>query len=88
MKKTHYTDPGHGWLAVKAKELVELGIANNISSYSYINGKTVYLEEDSDAPRYLDACRAKNIEITIVRKHHERTPIRYYKSYTSEGIEQ
>jgi len=38
----------NAWLAVKRSELVEFGIIDKISNYSYENGKTVYLEEDSD----------------------------------------
>jgi len=50
---TFYEDPGHGWLSVKRQELVDLNILNQISSYSYQRGNTVYLEEDCDAPVFL-----------------------------------
>jgi hypothetical protein len=44
------SDPGHGWLRVPTLEVIRLGIADKISSYSYIDwdGRSVYLEEDSD----------------------------------------
>ena len=39
--KMMHADAGHGWLAVKTKELVELGIADKVSSYTmYINAQT------------------------------------------------
>ena len=61
MQKTYilHSDPGHGWLAVKAKELQELGILEKITPYSYMNGKTVYLEEDCDLSTFFEAYRAK-----------------------------
>jgi hypothetical protein len=48
------SDPAHGWLEVRVSELEELGIADKISAYSYIDraGGTgnhlAYLEEDCD----------------------------------------
>jgi hypothetical protein len=52
-----YEDPGHGWLKVPRKELVELGIENEISPYSYMSGsgRMVYLEEDSDLSKFARA---------------------------------
>jgi len=55
-----YSDPSHGWLKVKRQELVELGIENRISGYSYQKGDAVYLEEDSDAPKFADAWEKKH----------------------------
>ncbi len=61
MKKyDFYNDPSHGWLKVQRKELVELGIETQISGYSYQKGDAVYLEEDSDAPKFIDAWEAKH----------------------------
>lgn len=57
---TFFEDPSHGWLEVPAKELKELGIAHEISGYSYKKGENVYLEEDSDLSVYL----------TAVKKHY------------------
>ena len=50
-----YSDPAHGWLAVKRELLYDLGIAAKVSFYSYEKGKTVYLEEDCDAGVWLRA---------------------------------
>ena len=54
-----YSDSGHAWLAVKRKLLIELGIVNSFSIYSYENGRMVYLEEDCDAPKFINAYKAK-----------------------------
>ena len=50
---TFYEDPGHGWLRVLIAELAELGIQNEITSYSYRDDQYVYLEEDSDLDTFL-----------------------------------
>lgn len=52
---TYFTDPGHGWLRVKHKELQELGIADQISPYSYMRGDYAYLEEDCDMTKFMQA---------------------------------
>lgn len=56
---TFISDPGHGWLKVPIGELVPLGIENQITSSSFLNGGFVYLEEDQDAGAYLEARRAQ-----------------------------
>lgn len=77
-----YTDPGHGWLAVKKKLLDELGIAGEISSCSYMRGRTAYLEEDCDMSLFLNAARKAGWELAIVDKHTDAShPIRHYSSY-------
>jgi len=54
-KYTFYEDPGHGWLKVPMTELVDLGVAGTISSYSYRDDTDAYLEEDCDLTTFLDA---------------------------------
>lgn len=51
------SDPGHGWLAVPVSDIAKLGIADQITPYSYQSprGGKVYLEEDGDAPRFVQA---------------------------------
>lgn len=83
MKLKFYTDPGHSWIAVKKDLLVKLGIANRITAYSYMKGKTAYLEEDCDASLLLDVLKDSGVKVELVRKHVEfRSPIRNYKSYS------
>lgn len=55
-----YSDPSHGWMKVKRQELADLGIESQISVYSYQKGDAVYLEEDSDAPKFMDAWEKKH----------------------------
>ena len=52
-----HSDPGRGWLEVRREELVRLGIAEQISRYSYERGELVFLEEDCDARRFIQAKR-------------------------------
>lgn len=56
---TFITDPGHGWLKVPLAELDALGIHDQITPYSYKNGRFAYLEEDCDMGLYLDARQAQ-----------------------------
>lgn len=77
-----HSDAGHGWLAVKAVELIEHNLFGEISSFSYTRGQTVYLEEDCDAPKFLNALKEKGIEYKIrPAMYRERSPIRSYQRY-------
>lgn len=44
-------DPGHAWLRVPLAEIVGM----TFSKYSYADGEYAYLEEDCDAPKFMDA---------------------------------
>ena len=59
---TFITDPAHGWLAVPLTEIRDLGIAGDISAFSYMSTSRglAYLEEDSDALRFI---KAKGVDI-------------------------
>ena len=76
-------DSGHEWLAVKKQELEDLGIANDISSYSYMKGGTAYLEGDCDAARFIDAYKQKHgVEPkTKQGKMWDRQPCRSFDMY-------
>ncbi len=79
-----HSDSGHGWLAVKVKDLIELGIEKNISHYSYINGKTAYLEEDCDITIFFNAYKKKysvDPKMTDLGQRSNTSKIRYYQSY-------
>lgn len=85
-----YSDCGHGWFAVKIKELLELNVITKISSYSYIRGETAYLEEDCDASIFFDAYREKyNCEPNLLHKGTViRSAIRSYERYnTNKAID-
>jgi len=51
------SDPGHAWIKVPVRLLVELGIADRISRYSYRLGRFAYLEEDLDLSVFFNAYR-------------------------------
>lgn len=85
--KVMHSDPGHAWLAVKLSEIEMLGIKTDISSYSYVRGKTAYLEEDCDAGKFIQAMRAKGIEVEVKEGAcRERSPIRYFKPYSPDIV--
>lgn len=85
-----YHDPGHGWLEVPLSEILELGIADKITVFSYLNGHMAYLEEDQDAPLFI----AKRMEadpkwhsdrnISAVHVSHEHN-IRNYPAWRYEN---
>ncbi len=80
--KVFHTDSEHGWLAVKTQELKELGIHGKILQYSYIKGKTAYLEEDCDASVYIKAQKEIGVDVKFKRgKFHNCSPIRSYNQY-------
>jgi len=83
-----YADPGHEWLAVKVQELMELNIMFKISPYSYIRGKTIYLEGDCDASEFFKAYREKyGADPKYAYKHTDRrSPIRSYDSVNANKI--
>ena len=77
-----YSDPGHGWGAVKRKVLDQLGISDQITSYSYMKGETVYLEEDLDLATLVNALKARGIPYSFKEKSVNRySPIRNYSHY-------
>lgn len=48
-------DSGHGWLRVPRVELDALNVAHRITTCSYVDGDSVWLEEDCDLSTYLHA---------------------------------
>ena len=80
-----YNDPSHAWGKVKRKVLDNLGIAQQVSSYSYQYKDNVYLEEDADLSL---VCRHllfnTNVQIKFVEKHTNRdSRIRSYERYVA-----
>jgi hypothetical protein len=51
-------DPGHGWVKVPVYLLAQLGIYNEISSFSYYLNGFAYLEEDCDTAVFFKAYRS------------------------------
>jgi ABC-type transport system substrate-binding protein len=79
-----HSDPGHGWLAVKVKLLDKLGLIDKITVFSYLRGKTAYLEEDLDAGTFMSAAKDAGIKVNIKQSYAEKTPIRYYQPYSAD----
>jgi hypothetical protein len=80
-----YNDPSHAWGKVKRKVLDNLGIAQQVSSYSYQYKDNVYLEEDADLSL---VCRHlllnTDVQIKFVEKHSDRdSRIRSYERYVA-----
>jgi hypothetical protein len=79
---TMYSDPGHGWGKVKREVLVNLGIADKISRYSYVRGDYAYLEEDCDLTTLCMALNERDTRVKFVEKHSNRdSKIRSYERY-------
>lgn len=82
--KRFFSDAGHGWLSVKFSELEELGIRHKITGYSYVNGKSAYLEEDVDMHTYIKAMEVNGFEVDLdTRDHGSRSRIRRYQPFPS-----
>ena len=88
MKKTFtiivYNDPGHAWAKVKKAVLVNLGIAGDISPYSYQRGDYAYLEEDCDLPRLCQRLNEHGTVVKFVERHSNNSSrIRSYERYAA-----
>jgi len=85
---TFYADPGHGWLKVPRHYLTALNIEHKISSCSYQLGTNVYLEEDCDAARFIDAFIAdQGHKPKYVSKHtNNESKIRSYPDYNPNSL--
>jgi len=79
---TVYTDAGHGWGKVKRKVLENLGIAPDVSSYSYQYKDNVYLEEDCDLSLLIQRLHSDNVAVKFVIKNTDGdSKIRSYEKY-------
>ena len=77
-----YADPGHGWLKVEKLDLAGLGIADQISEYSYVKGIYAYLEEDCDAPLFINTLGVKDFDSRVIYCRSNRdSRIRSYQPY-------
>lgn len=91
LKFDFYSDPGHGWLRVKRHLVMDLGIGQRITRFSFERGQWVYLEEDCDAGVFLEALRARPGDYAFsVREHCSRqreSKIRSYARYRFDLID-
>jgi hypothetical protein len=94
-------DPGHGWLEVPYKELVELGIEKDISAFSHINLRNghlenehgegpmlkVYLEEDRDMGVFIKSKWGKDPVPEFEEIYHTGDKIRGLYDYNLNALE-
>lgn len=88
IKFNFHSDSGHGWLAVKKSLVRELGLADKISVYSYMKGKTAYLEEDCDMRKFMNAFFDKfghEPEIKFLNPRNGSSPIRSMDRFEMEA---
>lgn len=78
-----HEDPGHAWVEVPMEIINKLGIADKISSYSYMCSGRAYLEEDCDAAVLFDALDARAMPWTTKRLYREFTPIREFARFSA-----
>lgn len=87
MKLVFLSDCGHGWLRVSVAELINLGIEDKISAYSYVSPdrKWAYLEEDCDTGTYLQkkGWGAAEWQKNVKKRYSDRSSVRNYDSYAS-----
>ena len=77
-----YSDPAHAWGKVKRQVLINLGIAELISPYSYQYKDNVYLEEDCDLSLLHDTLIKLDTNIKFVEKCSKTSSrIRSYDRY-------
>lgn len=77
---TVYNDPGHGWVKVPRKLLTSLEILDKISSCSYQRGNYVYLEEDRDAPLFVNTIGQANAKF-VNKFSNKQSKIRSYDCF-------
>lgn len=82
-----HADPGHGWLEVDLDELIDLGIADKITPYSYRMGDTVYLEEDCDLTTFCRAKQEAGQKVEFI-EHHTNSDsfVRSLSAYHYPGV--
>lgn len=77
-----YSDPSHGWLKVPLRWLVKLDIAGIISSCSYFREGFVYLEEDDDLSKFINAMKERGYKVMAnCSNTNKYSKIRSYDRY-------
>lgn len=77
-------DPGHGWLKVPKTLLIQLGISEEISNYSYQRGDFAYLEEDRDFGAFITAADVAGFAVVRRNRYADRrSRVRGYQVYNN-----
>lgn len=82
-----YSDPGHGWAKVSVDALKKLGIADQVSSYSYYRNGNAFLEEDCDFSLLVKACKDNDVALSV-KEHtsNKSSKIRSYMYYSKRKV--
>ena len=64
----YHQDPAHGWLKVPQKIIKDLGIAGEITPYSYKDVMNGYLEEDCDMSLFMQKAKLAGFSVILVDK--------------------
>jgi len=85
---TFHYDVGHGWLEVPVSLLQSLHCDQDISTFSYRDGKRAYLEEDCDLSTFMIAAKAndytvrfnesESVHYSFIRDLPRYTPLEQY----------
>lgn len=96
LKYTFFSDPGHGWLRVPTKDMLEImgDDFKLITRYSYTSRpkmnelpRYVYLEEDCDCSRFSHQVEAKGATLEIkVKNSNSESSIRGYNKFSVDYI--
>ncbi len=81
-----YSDAGHGWAKVPVKLLQDLSLVNDISHYSFINGKFAYLEEDCDLTTFILKIKSLNWDFDFTYHRSNYSSIRSYDSFSAQAV--
>ena len=66
-----YNDPGHGWLKVPHSVLHDMNLKlADFSGYSYYSKQALFLEEDCDMPKFLNAYLLVYGRKPVLREHY------------------
>ena len=67
-------DPGHGWLHVKRATALQIMGPDfvRLTRFSYQRGGTLYLEEDCDAPLFMECARAQGVQGRGLKANNRR----------------
>lgn len=62
-------DDSHGWLEVNLNTFPEA--KNYATGFGFINGNTIYLEEDVEAPNFIEYLKTQGKEFDIIDKTYD-----------------
>jgi hypothetical protein len=80
-----HVDPSHGWLECKRSLLERYGLVDEISEYSYVRNRSVFLEEDCDALKLITLLVEQRVRFSVENRYYRgNAPMRSYERYSVE----